>query len=125
MGLSDFWSIGYQRGSLGKNHQNCKLLRRSNVRVVFPQESNLQPMDYRRVSQAFYSWVPFGQFKNSLVHPQNFLMFSCNKTRSLIPKLRLITKTFCLAFDDLTLRYAADLVLNLTVSSHIINLCRN
>jgi len=31
----------------------------------------------------------------------------------------------CLAFDGFTLRYAADLVMNSTVSSQIVYLCHN
>ena len=42
-----FWPKGYQLGSLGKSHQNGDYLRQAMRKIVFPQESNLQPLDYR------------------------------------------------------------------------------
>ena len=42
-----FWPKGYQRGSLGKSHQNGDYLKKQSEKVVFPQHSNLQPLDYR------------------------------------------------------------------------------
>ena len=42
-----FWPKGYQLGSLGKSHQNGDYLKQAMRKVVFPQESNLQPLDYR------------------------------------------------------------------------------
>ena len=37
----------YQLGSLGKSHQNGDYLKEAMRKIVFPQESNLQPLDYR------------------------------------------------------------------------------
>ena len=42
-----FWPKGYQLGSLGKSHQNDDYLKQAMRKIVFPQESNLQPLDYR------------------------------------------------------------------------------
>ena len=42
-----FWPKGYQLGSLGKSHQNGDYLKQAMRKIVFPQESNLQPLDYR------------------------------------------------------------------------------
>ena len=42
-----FWPNGYQRRSLGKSHQNVDYLKVACENVVFPQDSNLQPLDYR------------------------------------------------------------------------------
>ena len=42
-----FWPKGYQLGSLGKSHQNGDYLKEAMRKIVFPQESNLQPLDYR------------------------------------------------------------------------------
>ena len=41
-----FWPKGYQLGSLGKSHQNGDYLKQAMRKIVFPQESNLQPLDY-------------------------------------------------------------------------------
>ena len=40
---------GYQRGSLGKKHLNGNFLiqYKQCQTIVFPQDSNLQPLDYR------------------------------------------------------------------------------
>ena len=45
--LACFWPKGYQLGSLGKSHQNGDYLKQAMRKIVFPQESNLQPLDYR------------------------------------------------------------------------------
>ena len=42
-----FWPKDYQLGSLGKSHQNGDYLKEAMRKIVFPQESNLQPLDYR------------------------------------------------------------------------------
>ena len=42
-----FWPKDYQLGSLGKSHQNSDYLKEAMRKIVFPQESNLQPLDYR------------------------------------------------------------------------------
>ena len=43
-----FWLKGYQRPSLGKSHRNGDYLKQPmRKKIVFPQESNLQPLDYR------------------------------------------------------------------------------
>ena len=42
-----FWPKCYQLGSLGKSHQNGDYLKQAMRKIVFPQESNLQPLDYR------------------------------------------------------------------------------
>ena len=42
-----FWPKGYQLGSLGKSHQNGDYLKQAMRKIVSPQESNLQPLDYR------------------------------------------------------------------------------
>ena len=42
-----FWSKSYQRGSLGKSHQNGEYLKQSIRKHCLPQKSNLQPLDYR------------------------------------------------------------------------------
>ena len=41
-----FWPKGYQLRSLGKSHQNGNYLKQAMRKIVFPQESNLQPLDY-------------------------------------------------------------------------------
>ena len=43
------WLKGYQRGSLGKSHQNGDYLKTSNAL----QKSNLQPLDYRFTALPF------------------------------------------------------------------------
>ena len=50
-----FWPKGYQLGSLGKSHQNGDYLKEAMRKIVFPQESNLQPLDYR--STALEQWT--------------------------------------------------------------------
>ena len=42
-----FWPKGYQLGTLGKSHQNGDYSKQAMRKIVFPQESNLQPLDYR------------------------------------------------------------------------------
>ena len=42
-----FWPKGYQLRSLGKSHQNGDYLKQAMRKIVFPQESNLQPLDNR------------------------------------------------------------------------------
>ena len=45
--LHAIWIKNYQRGSLRKSHQNGDYLKNKQCeKVVFPQESNLQPLDY-------------------------------------------------------------------------------
>ena len=48
-----FWPKGYQLGSLGKSHQNGDYLKQAMRKIVFPQESNLQPLDYRSTALPF------------------------------------------------------------------------
>ena len=42
-----FWPKGYQLGSLERSHQNGDYFKKAMRKIVFSQESNLQPLDYR------------------------------------------------------------------------------
>ena len=44
--LRAIWPKGYQRGSLGKSHQNGDYLEQRE-KVILIQDSNLQPLEYR------------------------------------------------------------------------------
>ena len=80
-----FWPKGYQLGSLGKSHQNSDYLKQAMRKIVFPQESNLQPLDYRSTALPLeLEKTPPHMLNFGYLNPATCLLYdwfdSCGKT---------------------------------------------
>ena len=74
-----FWPKGYQLGSLGKSHQNGDYLKQAIWKIVFPQESNLQPLDYRSTALPLeLEKTPPRMLNFGYLNPATCLLYDCN-----------------------------------------------
>ena len=74
-----FWPKGYQLGSLGKSHQNGDYLKQAMRKIVFPQESNLQPLDYRSTALPLeLEKTPPRMLNFGYLNPATCLLYDCN-----------------------------------------------
>ena len=74
-----FWPKGYQLGSLGKSHQNGDYLKQAMRKIVFPQESNLQPLDYRSTALPLELEKTPPHMRNfGYLNPATCLLYDCN-----------------------------------------------
>ena len=74
-----FWPKGYQLGSLGKSHQNGDYLNEAMRKIVFPQESNLQPLDYRSTALPLeLEKTPPRMLNFGYLNPATCLLYDCN-----------------------------------------------
>ena len=74
-----FWPKGYQLGSLGKSHQNGDYLKEAMRKIVFPQESNLQPLDYRSTALPLeLEKTPPRMLNFGYLNPATCLLYDCN-----------------------------------------------
>ena len=74
---------GYQLGSLGKSHQNGDYLKQAMRKIVFPQESNLQPLDYRSTALPLeLEKTPPHMLNFGYLNPATCLLYDCNNTVS-------------------------------------------
>ena len=74
-----FWPKGYQLGSLGKSHQNDDYLKQAMRKIVFPQESNLQPLDYRSTALPLeLEKTPPRMLNFGYLNPATCLLYDCN-----------------------------------------------
>ena len=74
-----FWPKGYQLGSLGKSHQNGDYLNRAMRKIVLPQESNLQPLDYRSTALPLeLEKTPPRMLNFGYLNPATCLLYDCN-----------------------------------------------
>ena len=74
-----FWRKGYQLGSLGKSHQNGYYLKEAMRKIVFPQESNLQPLDYRSTALPLeLEKTPLRMLNFGYLNPATCLLYDCN-----------------------------------------------
>ena len=74
-----FWPKGYQLGSLGKSHQNGDYLKEAVRKIVFPQESNLQPLDYRSTALPLeLEKTPPRMLNFGYLNPATCLLYDCN-----------------------------------------------
>ena len=74
-----FWPKGYQLGSLGKSHQNGDYLKQAMRKIVFPQESNLQPLDYRSTALPLeLEKMPPRMLNFGYLNPATCLLYDCN-----------------------------------------------
>ena len=74
-----FWPKGYQLGSLGKSHQNGDYLKQAMRKIVFPQESNLQPLDYRSTALPLeLEKTPSRMLNFGYLNPATCLLYDCN-----------------------------------------------
>ena len=74
-----FWPKGYQLGSLGKSHQNGDYLKQAMRKIVFPQESNLQPLDYRSTALPLeLEKTPPRMHNFGYLNPATCLLYDCN-----------------------------------------------
>ena len=73
-----FWPKGYQLGSLGKSHQNGDYLKQAMRKIVFPQESNLQPLDYRSTALPLeLEKTPPRMLNFGYLNPATCLLYDC------------------------------------------------
>ena len=74
-----FWPKGYQLGSVGKSHQNSDYLKEAMRKIVFPQESNLQPLDYRSTALPLeLEKTPPRMLNFGYLNPATCLLYDCN-----------------------------------------------
>ena len=74
-----FWPKGYQLGSLGKSHQNGDYLKEAMRKIVFPPESNLQPLDYRSTAIPLeLEKTPPRMLNFGYLNPATCLLYDCN-----------------------------------------------
>ena len=74
-----FWPKGYQLGSLGKSHQNGDHLKQAMRKIVFPQESNLQPLDYRSTALPLeLEKTPPRILNFGYLNPATCFLYDCN-----------------------------------------------
>ena len=74
-----FWPKGYQLGSLGKSHQNGDYLKQAMRKIVFPQESNLQPLDYRSTALPLeLEKTPPRMLNFGYLNPATCLLYDCD-----------------------------------------------
>ena len=74
-----FWPKGYQLGSLGKSHQNGYYLKQAMRKIVFPQESNLQRLDYRSTALPLeLEKTPPRMLNFGYLNPATCLLYDCN-----------------------------------------------
>ena len=74
-----FWPKGYQLGSLGKSHQNGDYLKQAMRKIVFPQESNLQPLEYRSTALPLeLEKTPPRMLNFGYLNPATCLLYDCN-----------------------------------------------
>ena len=74
-----FWPKGYRLGSLGKSHQNGDYLKEAMRKIVFPQESNLQPLDYRSTALPLeLEKTPPRMLNFGYLNPATCLLYDCN-----------------------------------------------
>ena len=73
-----FWPKGYQLGSLGRSHQNGDYLKQATRKIVFPQESNLQPLDYRSTALPLeLEKTPPLMLNFGYLNPATCLLYDC------------------------------------------------
>ena len=79
-----FWPKGYQLGSLGKSHQNGDYLKEAMRKIVFPQESNLQPLDYRSTALPLeLEKTPPRMLNFGYLNPATCLLYDGNNNKSI------------------------------------------
>ena len=80
-----FWPKGYQLGSLGKSHQNGDYLKQAMRKIVFPQESNLQPLDYWSTALLLeLEKTPPRMLNFGYLNPATCLLYDCNNKSEIL-----------------------------------------